>query len=202
MSMQRLTKQVLTVGIVLATVWGWHAWSNRFDQVALTLGESYEHVRARSRSTLPPIEPNTNWMGLASRPAAFRFTAPNKEFVTPPAKFLAVTYDSQGRVDGVRLSPQVVPLPLDETLVVVRDLQDQLRHGWIAFRSERWKPIRDDAATRDAIQKCDDPTSRWNGGTDLQLAIDIRCFHTDAHSDGERFLITLLLSRPWVDDRD
>ncbi len=193
---------MLTAGVVLAAAFAWHAWSNHSDQVVLTLGEPYEQVRARSRSTLPPIEPNKNWTGVVSRPATFRFAAPNREFVTPPARFLAVTYDKQGRVDGVRLSPQVGPLSLDEALMVVRDLQDQLQHGWTAFHAERWQPIHDDVATRDAIRKCDDPTSRWNGGADLQLAIDIRCFRADAQSDEERFLVTLLLSGPWVDDRD
>ncbi|HTH60269.1 MAG TPA: flagellar biosynthesis sigma factor [Paraburkholderia sp.] len=172
------------------------------DEVVLTLGDSYEKVRNRSRAALPPLEKNTNWAGAVSRPARLRFTEPGKSFVTPPAKFLAVTYDARGLVDGVRLSPQLDALPLNETLAIVTDLQDQLRQAWTPFRSKRWQPIQDDVATRNAIRRCDDPTARWNGGSELQLSIDIRCLRTDARPDDERFLITLVLSRPWVDDRE
>ncbi|WP_053568646.1 hypothetical protein [Caballeronia cordobensis] len=196
-----MIKALGTIVLLSATGWGLYAWLTPPDEVVLTLGEPYEQVRERSRSTLPPAEKNTNWAGVVSRPTRLRLVAYEKVLVTPPSMFLAVTYDSRGRVDGVRLSPQVEPLPLDETLKIVRNLQDQLRRGWTPFRSRQSQPIRDDVATRDAIRNCDDPTSRWNSGPELQIAIDIRCFKADTRPDDERYLITLILSRPWVDDR-
>jgi hypothetical protein len=189
-------------GLALAGAagWGCYAWLRPVDEVALTLNEPYEQVRERSRFILPPAEKNMAWAGVVSRPARFRLFEVERGFVTPPAKFMAVTYDQHGIVDGVRLSPQTDPLPLDESLAIVRNLQDQLRRGWTPFRSNEWSPIRDDAATRDAIRNCDDPTSRWNAGDRMQLAIDIRCFRTEGHQGDQRYLITLLLSRPWVED--
>lgn len=184
-------------------VWGGYEWLRPVAEVALTLGEPYEVVRERSREILPPLERGRDWAGLVSQPARFRLFELERGFVTPPAKFLAVTYDNHGLVDGVRLSPQIEPLPLDESLTIVRDLQNQLWRGWTPFRSSDSRPIRDDVATRDAIRNCDDPTSRWNAGDRMQITIDIRCFRTEGHPDRERYLITLVLTRPWItDDRD
>ena len=195
----------LIVGAALfgIAVWSGYEWLRPVDEVALTLNEPYELVRERSGFILPPAEENMAWVGAVSHPARFRLFELERGFVTPPAKFLAVTYDQHGLVDGVRLSPQVEPLPLDESLAIVRNLQDQLYRGWKPFSSSDSRPIRNDVATRDAIRNCDDPTSRWNAGDRMQITIDIRCFRTEGHPDRERYLITLVLTRPWItDDRD
>jgi hypothetical protein len=167
------------------------------DEVVLAIGEPYEQVRQRSRSTLPPIEPNANWGGYVSRPARLRFVDPRYGFVTPPAKFFVVHYDSKGNVDSVTLSPQVATLQLDEAMATLIDLQNQFRRGgWQPFRVNTTPPIEDTQDTRAQIRHCDAPTSYWQGGNNYQISLNIRCFRTDDRPNDERYLITLDLGEP------
>lgn len=174
------------------------------DQVVLTLGEPYEQVRQHSRSTLPPIEPNAAWGGYVLRPAKFRFIDSQFGFATPPAKFLNVGYDKYGKVWSVTLSPQVETLPLDESMAILTDLQNQFtRGGWKPFFSRRNRPIEDTQATRNAIRACDAPTTRWQADNKYQVSLNIRCFRTDDRPNDERYLITLDLNFPvFEDNRD
>jgi hypothetical protein len=175
------------------------------DVVILTLGEPYEDVRGRSRSTLPPLAANANWAGVLPSPASLRFTGfgdRQYSFVTPPAKYFAVTYDDRGIVDSVRLSPQVEVLPLDQSMAILSDLQSQLRYGgWRPFQKRDQREIDDTPEMRSTIRKCLAPTSRWKGGSEYQLALNIRCFRPIGREREETYLITLELSRPSIDDR-
>lgn len=55
-----------------------------------------------------------------------------------------MSFESNGRVSSVRISPQVEPLLLDDTLEVVLDLQEQLsRGGWLPIRIKDNPPFAD-----------------------------------------------------------
>jgi hypothetical protein len=180
-----------------AAVWGVYAMTRTADEVALTLGESYERVRAQSSSTLPAADPAGFWGGFVTRPAKFRFTADGYGFVTPPAKFLYVGVDESGKVESASLSPQIETLPLDKALPVVLELQDQLRrHGWHQIKVHRFPPITDTPAMVASIQRGDDPQTFWQADGKYQVGLDIRRFVHENRPKDERYLITLDLSGP------
>ena len=62
------------------------------------------------------------------------------------------------RINGVRMSPQIEPLLLDDTLKVVLDLQEQWRNaGWVPIRVNDFPSFADTpqwrAQLRDAKQR-------------------------------------------------
>ncbi|MBV8156819.1 MAG: hypothetical protein JO278_04130 [Dyella sp.] len=99
------------------------------------------------------------------------------------------------------MSPQVKTLPLDGTMEIVIDLQNQLlRGGWTRFRVAHDPPIEDIPSARAAIRRCEAPSEFWEAGSKFQLMLNVRCFRTDEKPDDERYLITISLSTPWIPD--
>ncbi|MGA3249508.1 MAG: hypothetical protein ABSD12_15315 [Paraburkholderia sp.] len=122
-------------------------------------------------------------------------------FSTPAAKFMMVSYDERGKVSGVTLSPQVETLPLDSTMVIVNDLQRQLKQGgWKQIRVADDPPIDNTPATRARIRACTAPTAYWQAVDKYQIGLNIRCFRSEDHPNDERYLITLDLGPLVFDD--
>ena len=184
-----------------AAVWGIYTMMKPADEVVLTMGEPYEQVRKQSRSTLTAVEPGANWAGVIDRPARLRFVDPQFGFSTPAAKFMMVSYDEHGRISGVTMSPQIETLPLDQTMMVVTDLQAQLRRGgWHETLVTDHPPITDSPTVRARIRECAAPTGYWQAGDKYQISVNVRCFRSDDQPNDERFLITVDVARPWLDD--
>lgn len=169
------------------------------DEVVLTLGDPYEHVRQQSRSTLP-VATAENAIDLhVTRPAIFRFSDPQFGFVTPPAKFLSLYADQFGSVSLVTLSPQVETLSLDRTMAVVSDLQEQLRRGgWQEIVVSNQPRIVDTPLLRAKLRGCSAPTGYWQAGDRYQLSLNIRCFPSDERPNDRRYLITVDVAAPWL----
>ena len=170
-----------------------------YDEVALTIGASYE--KARSGNTLQPAEVGHFWFGFVTRPAVLRFVDSQYGFITPAAKFLTVSYDDHGTVESTRMSPQVKILPLDESLVILFDLQNQLiKGGWQPFRVDVDPPFEDNKKTRTKIENCANPVSYWQAGDKYQATLDIRCFWKQSQPENiKRYLITLQVAPPFID---
>lgn len=184
------------------TIYGIHKWLNPDDVVVLdAIGEPYEQVRERSHSTLPRLT-ELNFVNLyVTRPAIFRFNDPADGFTTPPAKFLSLGAIKEKRVDAVTLSPQLEALPLDTSMHILVDLQNQLRRGnWRPIRVMDDPPIENTFATRASIRRCNDPTAYWQAKDKLQISLNIRCFQRNGHRSEDRYLITLQLARAFVND--
>lgn len=180
-----------------AAIWGIYAIAKPVDEVVLTIGESYEHVRQQSRSTLPIAASGMFLGGNVTRPAILRFNDPQYGFVTPAAKFLYVSADEHGNVWSVTLSPQVETLPLDKTMAVLVDLQDQLRRrGWRSILTTDHPPITDTPAMRVKIRNGANPQAFWLASDKYQVSLDVRRFIHENRPNDERYLITLQLSGP------
>ncbi len=184
--------------LVLVALGALYVKTRPVDEVLLTIGEPYEQVRQQSRSTLPPVEPGSNWGGVVTRPAKLRFTDPQFGLSIPPAKFLSVAYDADGRVSFVTLSPQVETLPLGEALAIVFDLQNQLRRGgWRQVRVKDNPALTDTPAVREKIRSgMGGPITYWIADDKYQVIIDIGRFVHENRPEDERYLITLELSGP------
>ncbi|WLH77579.1 hypothetical protein PSH81_17730 [Pseudomonas sp. FP2335] len=169
-------------------------------EVALIFGEPWEDMRKRSSASIGPAIPGHHWFGMPRSDARLHFIDPEYAFTTPPARFLTVSFDSDQHVSGVRMSPQVEPLLLDDTLKVVLDLQAQWRmSGWVPVRAKYDPPIEDTPEWRTKLQDIyQGGTSYWQAGNKYQVMLVTHRFRDERHPDEERYLITLSLGKPWV----
>ena len=165
-------------------------------EIALMIGEPWEAMRQRSTATIDPAIAGQYWGRLPRSDARLRFLHSQYGFVTPLARFFTVSFDNSALVRGVRISPQVEPLLLEDALEVVLDLQEQWRRGG-------WKPIRPPiegtaewrARLRDVNQG---GTTYWQAGDLYQVMLDVGRFRDDKRPKEERYLITLSIAEPWV----
>lgn len=202
--MRRSKKSIVIILALslIGAIWQIYTTFKPSDIVVLRLGESYEQVRERSRSTLPSRDPS--WGPLASVIAKLHFDDPEYGFTTPVSVFLSMGYSGpqNSNVDSVQLSPQLEPLSIDEVLTIVMNIQDQLlKRGWHPFQYSRMRPIEDTPQFRRLIRECDFPMSVWNGGEKFQVTIDVGCHSIPQQPGKERYVVTLELGPQFWTDR-
>jgi hypothetical protein len=168
-------------------------------EIALMIGEPWEDMRQRSSASIGPAIPGHSWFRIPKSDARLRFIDPEYGFVTPLARFFTIGFDDE-LIDGVRMSPQIEPLLLDDTLKVVLDLQDQLRNtGWTAIRVEQYPPFADTPEWRARLRDVNKGgTSYWHAEDKYQVMLVINRFKDKKRPTEERYLIKLSLSTPWT----
>lgn len=168
-------------------------------EIALVIGEPWEDMRQRSSARIDPAIPGQSWFNMANSHARLRFADPQYGFVTPLARFLTVSF-TEDKVRSVRMSPQIEPLLLDDTLKVVLDLQDQWRKaGWTPIRIIEDPPFADTPEWRARLRDVNKGgTSYWHAGTQYQVMLAVNRFKDYRHPTEERFLIKLALAKPWT----
>ncbi|MDE1167581.1 MAG: hypothetical protein PW845_19960 [Pseudomonas sp.] len=168
-------------------------------EIALDIGEPYEAMRQRSSASIGPALAGRAWFNIPKSDARLRFANPQYGFVTPLARFFTVMYKN-GMISSVRISPQIEPLLLDDTLKVVLDLQEQwLQAGWVPTRASDFPPIADTPAWRvDLRNERKGGTTYWQAGNQYQVMLVVNRFEDAKRPDEERYLITLQLATPWV----
>ena len=169
-------------------------------EIALVIGEPYEDMRQRSSSAIAPAIPGHAWYNTPKSDARLRFIDPQYGFVTPPARFFTVSFNDE-RVDGVRMSPQIEPLLLDDALKIVLDLQAQWRkHGWKPVSEKDDPPFADTPEWRTQLRDVNrGGTTYWQAGKKYQAMLVMGRFKDDKRPNEERYLITLALAKPWVE---
>ena len=166
-------------------------------EIALVIGEPYEAMRQRSSATIGPAIGRVSF-NIPKSDARLRFTDPLYGFVTPLARFFTVIYDDE-LINSVRMSPQIEPLLLDDTLKVVLDLQEQWRRaGWTPTWAEDF-PSFDDTPQWRARLRDEYKVSKayWRADDKYQVMLVVSRFKDDKHPTEKRYLITLALARPW-----
>ncbi|RAR61903.1 hypothetical protein C7401_107227 [Paraburkholderia unamae] len=185
--------------LLLAVLRWWERTYPKNPEIALVIGEPWETMRQRSSARIDPAIPNEIWYTIPKSDARLRFADPQYGFITPLARFFTVSY-IKGRVDSVRMSPQIEPLPLDDALKVVLDLQAQwVKAGWEPIHVRDDPPIADTLQWRANLAACESNVSYWSAGQRFQIMLGMACFQDDKHPDETRYLITLALAKPWVD---
>jgi hypothetical protein len=168
-------------------------------EIAMIIGEPWEDMRKRSTASIGPAIPNEFWGRYPTTDARLRLADPQYGFVTPKARFFSISFHHE-RVVGVRMSPQVEPLLLDDALKVFLDIQDQWRKaGWVPMRRLSAPPVEDTPQWRARLR---DPnkggTTYWQAGDKYQALFYINRFKDVRHPDEERYLITLDMGSPWL----
>lgn len=165
-------------------------------EVALIPGEPWEDMRQRSSATISPAIPGEIWGRFITSDARLRLVDPQYGFVTPRARFFTVGFDNE-YVRNVRMSPQIEPLLLDETLRVVLDLQEQWRKGgWIPFRVKNNPPFADTPEWRAQLRDVNrGGWTYWQAGEKYKLMMGVNRFKDDRNPTEERYLIKMELTQ-------
>ncbi|CBJ82174.1 hypothetical protein [Xenorhabdus bovienii] len=189
---------VLFVILGLAGIYIYQVFYSREPEIALMIGEPYEAMRQRSSAAIDPDLPGKIWHNIPKTDARLRFIDPKYGFVTPTARFFTILYDD-GIITSVRMSPQIEPLLYEDAIKIVLDLQDQWRKaGWIPTRTREYPPLVNTPELHDSLRKMKNPgTTYWQAGEQYQIMMDVGRFKDDRHPDEERYLITLVISKPW-----
>jgi hypothetical protein len=169
-------------------------------EIALVIGEPWEAMRLRSSAAIDPAFSGYSWFNTPKSDARLRFIDDQFGFLTPLARFFTVSFDRDGLVRSLRMSPQIEPLLLDDTLKVVLDLQAQWRHGgWIPIRVGDDPPFADTPEWRARLRDVNKGgTSTWQAGNQYQVMLGVNRFRDDKRPTEERYLIKLQVARPWV----
>ena len=186
---------LVTFGLL---VWVIEAQSEK--EIALVIGEPWEDMRQRSSASIGPAIAGSFWGRSPDSDARLRFIDPRYGFVTPVARYLAVTFTSTGLVSTVRMSPQIEPLLLDDIFKVVLDLQEQWRKaGWVLTRPNQYPALADTPQSR---ARFSGPrpmgTTYWQAGDLYQVMMSVRRFKDDKRPTEDRYLITLSMAEPWM----
>lgn len=182
--------------VVALLVWGAVRLLADEPEIALIPGEPWEDMRQRSSAAIDPAILGNHWFRVPKTDARLRLIDPQYGFITPLARFLTVGFDSE-YVRNVRMSPQIEPLLLDDTLRVVLDLQEQWRKGgWIPVRVNYAPPFEDTHQWRAQLRNVNKGgTSYWQAGNKYKVMMVVSRFKDDRNPTEERYLITLELTK-------
>jgi hypothetical protein len=144
---RRYHRIAVLAGLVAAAIW-WHARTPEPTVLAFRLGQTFEQVV--NDSTYPALKrsnrPRDDWDGnkfgaiWVTEPAVIiRFTDPKHGFTLPPTKFAALTF-SENQAVSLATSPMLDPLPFDEAIAILENLQSQ-------FKAGGWEPWEKDDST-------------------------------------------------------
>ncbi|MDP9657755.1 UNVERIFIED_ORG: hypothetical protein J2W87_005713 [Pseudomonas putida] len=168
-------------------------------EIALVIGEPYEAMRQRSTAAIDPAIPGHVSFNIPKSDARLRFTDPQYGFVTPPARFFTVIYNKD-IINSVRMSPQIEPLLLDDTLKIVLELQEQWRNaGWTPIKVDYFPSFADTPQWRAQLRDVNKGgKTYWHAGNQYQVMLIVNRFRDQNRPTEERYLITLALATPWT----
>jgi hypothetical protein len=138
---------IASAGLVIATIWR-HSRLPEPTVLAFRLGQTFEQVARDSsypvleRSNRPADDPGDHKFGATwvEEPAVIiRFTDPKHGFTLPSTKFAALTF-SENQAVSLATSPMLDPLPFDEAVAILENLQNQ-------FKTGGWEPWKENNST-------------------------------------------------------
>ncbi|MDX8000223.1 hypothetical protein FE394_13705 [Xenorhabdus sp. Reich] len=187
----------LLIVLSLTTTYLYHSFYSDKPEIALVIGEPYEDMRQRSSADIAPDLPGKIWFNIPKTDARLRFTDPKYGFVTPTARFFVVKFNN-GIIESVRMSPQIEPLLYDDAIKIVLDLQDQwCKAGWVLTKGYQSLANTPELHENLRRMKGGAGATYWQADNQYQIKLNLGRFKDDRHPDEERYLITLVISKPW-----
>jgi hypothetical protein len=126
----------ILAGLIPAAIW-WHSRTPEPTVLSVRLGQTFEQVvmdstyPALKHANRPADDPGGGKFGAiwVTEPAVIiRFTDPKHGFILPPTKFAALTF-SENQAVTLSTSPMLDPLPFDEAVAILENLQNQFKAG-------------------------------------------------------------------------
>ncbi|WP_341829651.1 hypothetical protein [Pseudomonas gozinkensis] len=132
---------LITLGVMLVGA-GFAYFNSGTDTLRVHIGKTYEETVADSTFRVEantaiypgnPPHPSSTWI---SKPVIIQFDDPEHGFTLPATQFGSVGFDG-GKVSNMTTSPMLETLPFDQLIVVLDQLQSQLKNaGWVQWNSE------------------------------------------------------------------
>jgi hypothetical protein len=194
-----LRRGILALAVVILLIVAASRALSDDPEIALMIGEPWEDMRQRSSAAIDPAIPGHFWGRLPRSDARLRFLDPQYGFVTPLARFFTDSFNSDELVTSVRISPQVEPLLLEDTLKVVLDLQKHWRQGgWAPIRLQDFPSFDDTPQWRVRLRDVNKGgVTYWRADEKYQVMLVVNRFRDNKRPTEERYLITLQLAPPW-----
>lgn len=190
--LNRAKKAKLLLLLVAVISIGALAYPAKAPVISLLMHEPWEDMRQRSTARINSAIPGADWFSIPHSDARFEFADPTYGFITPPARFFTISYDDMGKVHGVRMSPQIEPLLLDDTLDLLLDLQDQWRSkGWRLVWPDEDPAFEDNREWRNHLREGNLGRTYWRAEDKYQVTVFVRKFRDEDGPGKERYLITL-----------
>ena len=170
-----MTRRYLSIALLAALVvaaW-WQSRSPEPTVLAFRLGQTFEQVVKDStypvmeHSVRPADSPSYNKFGATyvEEPAVIiRFTDPKHGFTLPPTKFAALTF-SENQAVSLATSPMLDPLPFDEAVAILENLQNQFKAGgWQPWEKNdsTWFDLTPDGKKRLYARMFEPGYMKWN----------------------------------------
>jgi hypothetical protein len=133
---RRYRRIAILAGLIAAAIW-WHSRTPEPTVLSFRLGQTFEQVvrdstfPALEHSNRPADDPGGDKFGAiwVTEPAVtIRFTDPRHGFTLPPTKFAALTF-SENQAVSLATSPMLDPLPFDDAVAILENLQNQFKAG-------------------------------------------------------------------------
>ncbi len=194
---------------IVVLMLGYGAWEYFYEPAPTILsahvGKTFEQV---ARDSTYPVAVRSGgaatdmqWTDVTEPSVIIRFSDPRHGFTLPPTTFAAITY-MYGKVTTISTSPMLKPLPFDEAVEVLAQLQKQFQAGgwqpW-ANSASRWFDLTPEGRRR-LHQAMHEPG--WAEGQELvvpgkyAMIFRLKCTAGCADVPGpERFLIDVGLGR-------
>ncbi|MHC8346997.1 hypothetical protein [Pseudomonas sp. RT6P73] len=142
--MMRFFNRVVLISLCTIFVGTCIAYFNWGPEIlSVHIGKTYEDTVADSTFSVSantavypsdPPHPSSTWI---SEPVIIQFDDPEHGFTLPATKFGAIGFD-EGKVSTMTTSPMLETLPFDQLIVVLDQLQSQLKNaGWAPWNAER-----------------------------------------------------------------
>jgi hypothetical protein len=157
-------------------------------------------MRQRSSAEINPQGASNIGFRIPKTNARLRFIDPKYGFITPAARFLAVSFNEKGIIYSVRMSLQIEPLLYDDAIKIVLDLQKQWRKaGWTLTLAKESPALVNTPELRAKLRSLiGSEVTYWQAGEQYQIMLIMARFKDDRHPNEERYLITLAIAKPWV----
>ncbi len=165
-------------------------------EIAVEMGGTYEDMLKRSSALFTSPFLGHAWFGIPKSDARLRFIDPQYGFTTPLARFFTVGFNDN-IIDGIRMSPQIEPLLLDDALRVVLDLQDQWRQGgWVHQGQNEFPAFADTPEWRALLRDVNKGgTVFWQAGDKYQTVLSMHRSEDRKRPEEERYKIFLQVSK-------
>lgn len=164
-------------------------------EIALIIGEPWKDMQARSTARIGDDIPDEIWFREPIDLAYLRFADPEYGFITPPAKFFSIVFN-RGKVFSVRMSPQLEPLPLQDALNIILNLQDQWRKsGWDLDDPVGFPAYENSPKWIEELKKCIADSTYWDAGEKYELMVVASCYKDERHPNEQRYLVTISMGK-------
>lgn len=148
---------IILAAALAGTAIAYSNWST--DTLRVHIGKTYDETVADSTYGVAahtviypgnPPHPSSAWI---STPVIIHFDDAEHGFTLPVTKFGSIGFD-EGKVSNMTTSPMLETLPFDQLVVLLDQLQSQLKNaGWVEWNAETnpWVNMADEAS-RETLQ--------------------------------------------------